>query len=205
MSLFCLLWVPLFYMFWRSVAGNSNAVGGAWALILGSVVAITQFFVGPFIIPRGFGLSQWMSGCVDIVALPALTPLVVYFVFTKLKIISGTADFANFALLWLIPVAVVRALGWSSQNYITLLFLVPILWTSIATGIPFFINMILNSHRYVVVPASIAILFIPFAAASSYWAFHDQKTSLGFVFCFAAAAPMLVSIAISYVQAGEGK
>ncbi|MDR0731669.1 MAG: hypothetical protein LBF63_08370, partial [Treponema sp.] len=63
MSLFCLLWLPLFYLFWRSVSpAGESGYGGVWALLLGSVAAIFQFFYGAFIQAGGFGLSRWLSG-----------------------------------------------------------------------------------------------------------------------------------------------
>ena len=197
MNLFCLLWLPLFYFFWRSVSENNSFAGGVWALILGIIAALLQFFLSPVVVPGGFGLSRWMSGFMDIVALPVLVPILIHFILIGFKIISGSADFANFALVWLIPVSAIRALGWSSQSDPIHLVLVPILWTSIAAGIPFFIALILNSRKWVIVPASLAILIIPFAATSSYWAFFSQKTLYGFLFLLAAAAPMMVSIIIS--------
>ena len=202
MSLFCLLWMPLFYLFWRTVTGNNTAAGGVWALLAGSVIALLQFFLGSLVDARGFGFSRWVSGFIDIVTLPALVPLLIYFALISLKIITGTMDFANFALLWLIPGAAIRTLGWSSLNDPILLVLVPILWTAIAVGIPFFIALILSSPKWVIAPASLAILIIPFAAASSYWAFYSQKASMGFLFLLVAAAPLLVSMVLSFVKAG---
>ena len=190
----------MFYLLWHTVAGNNAAVGGVWALILGLVAALVRFFVGSLVDPSGFGLSRWMSGCIDIVVLPALAPLVVYFALIFFKIISGTADFANFALLWLIPGAIIRSVSWSSLQDPILLILAPVLWTAIAVGVPFFINLIQNSHRLVIIPASLAIIIIPYAAANSYWAFFSQKNSLGILFLFVSAAPMLVSMTLSFIR-----
>lgn len=197
--------MPFFYLVWRTVTGSNTPSGGIWALLLGSIFALIHFFLGNLVEPGGFGLSRWVSGCIDIVTLPALAPILVYFFLISTKIIAGTADFANFAMLWLIPGAAIRAVSWSSLNDPILLVLVPILWTTIAVGIPFFITVILNSRVLVIIPASLAILIIPFAAACSYWAFYSQKTSMGFLFLLAAAAPMLVSMILSFVQIGEKK
>ena len=203
MSLFCFLWMPLFYLFWRSVTGNTTATGGVWALILGSIIALVHFFLGSMVEPGGFGLSRWLSGCIDIVALPALAPLLVYLVLLSLKIISGTFDFANFSLLWLIPGAAISAVSRSSQNDPILLVLVPLLWAAIAVGIPFFITLILKSKTLVIVLAALAILIVPLAAASSYWAFFSQKTSLGFLFFVIAAMPMLISMGLVIFRPGD--
>lgn len=201
MSLFCLLWMPLFYLFWRSVTGNRDFSGGVWALLAGSVAALARFFLGSFVDPGMFGVSRWVSGFVDIVCLPVLLPLLVYLIFVCTRIISGNVNFANFALVWLIPVAAVRAVSWSSLRDPILLALVPVLWTAIAVGIPFFIGLCQSGKWYVIIPSSLAILVIPFAAASSYWAFYGHKTSWGLIALAVAAVPMLVSVVLSFIRA----
>jgi len=124
MSLFCLLWVPLFCLFRRSISGEETP-GGVWALLLGSITAIFQFSLGYLVYPGGFGFSRWLYGFVDIVSLPALVPLLVYALFCLFRVFSGSADFANFALLWLIPVAALRAISWSPYGDPLLLVMVP--------------------------------------------------------------------------------
>ena len=169
-------------------------------MLAGCVVALLQLFLGFIVDPGEFGFSRWLSGCVDIVVLPALAPFLIYLLLVCVKIIPEPYDFANFAQLWLIPGAVIRALAWSSQNDPIFLILVPILWTAIAVGVSFFINLILKNKLWVVFPASLGILMIPFAAASSYWAFFAQKSTLGFMLLAAAVIPMLVSLILSFTK-----
>ncbi|GHV96698.1 hypothetical protein AGMMS50293_30180 [Spirochaetia bacterium] len=196
MSLFCLLWVPLFYLFRRSITGEGGA-GGVWALLLGSITAIFQFTLGYLVIPGGFGFSRWVSAFVDIVSIPVLIPLLVYVIFIVCRVFSSGADFANFALLWLIPVAALRAISWSSQSDPLLLVIVPLLWTAIAVGIPFFINCIMrNSRWHIAVPSGLAILVLPFLAATAYWAFFSQQPLLGFALFLAALIPMVISVVL---------
>jgi len=202
MTFFCFLWVPLFYFFWRSIR-RCNVFGWAWALIAGSIIALIQFLLGPLVDPGGFGFSRWASGFVDIVVLPVLAPLLVYLLLFVFKLIGGTADFAGFALLWLIPGAAARAMAWSFHRDPILLVAVPVLWTAIAVGIPFFIRFIQDSRPLAIVLSSIAILAIPFAAASSYWALFYHRTFLGIILLIAAAAPMLMSIVFSILREGE--
>lgn len=201
MSLFCLLWVPFFYLFRRAVTGNAASSGGVWAFLAGSAAALLQFFLGNLVTPEGFGISRWLSGCVDIVVLPALLPLLVYLALVCSKTVSGNVDFANFALLWLIPSAVTRAVSWGSLRDPVLLVLVPLLWTAIAAGIPFFIGLIARGKILVIIPSSLAILAVPCAASFSYWAFYAQKLSLGYLFLAAAALPMLISLLLSFLRA----
>jgi hypothetical protein len=203
MSLFCLLWVPLFYLFRRSVSAGEGG-GGVWALILGSVTAIFQFFLGTLAPPGGFGFSRWLNGFVDIVTLPVLAPLAVYGVFRLCRLFSGSADFANFALLWLIPAAFLRAISWSSRGDPILLILVPLLWTGLASGIPVFINCIIRYPRWsVIVPSGTAIVALSFLAATSWWAFFSQKTLLGFLLLAVSLVPMIFSLAIDSIRADK--
>jgi len=197
MVIFCFLWMPLFYIFWRAVTGNETYAGGLLALLAGSVVTFVQFFLGSFIEPGGFGLSRWVSGFVDIVSLPALLPFVIYFILMIFRLIPGNYSFANFALLWLIPAAAIRALGWISVGGPLLLVLVPVLWTAIAVGVHFFITLIQTGRLPVIIAASLGILAIPLAAASSWWAFYCHRTTMGSLFLVAAVIPMLVSMVLS--------
>jgi len=201
MSLFCLLWIPLFYLFWRSISGSDAYAGGVWAPIAGSVMALIWFFIGPLADPGGFGFSRWLSGCLDIIVLPVLAPVLLYLFLVGFKIIAGNINFANFTLVWLIPCAVVKAISWSSQSDPILLVLVPFLWTAIAVGISFFINFFQYSRVSVIIPSSFGILLVPFAASCSYWAFFTQKTFWGFLFLLVAAAPMMASIILHLFKA----
>jgi hypothetical protein len=199
MLIFCILWLPLFYLFRRSLGAETGS-GGVWALLLGSAVALTQFLVGSFIQPSGFGLSRWVSGFVDIVAVPVLVPLFIYVFFVIFRISSsGSTDFAHFTLLWLIPGAWLRAVNWSAANDPALLILVPFLWTALAMGISFFIDCMIKFFRwYVVIPCALGILVLPFLATTSWWAFYSQKTQCGFLFLTLSAAPLIVSLILSY-------
>jgi hypothetical protein len=204
MSLFCLLWIPLFYLFRHSLSPDNPPSGGVWALLLGSIAALVQFFLGNLVNPGGFGLSRWVSACVDIIALPAVLPLLVYLVFIVFRVLSGPFDFANFALLWLIPGAAIRALSWSAGRDPTLLVLAPLLWAAIALGIPFFIEKMFRSSRwYALGSLGLGILAQPLTAAAAWWAFYSQKFSFGVFLFVLAILPMMISLVLSFVRAGE--
>ena len=202
MSIFCLLWVPLFYLFRHSVSGENSSGGGVWALLLGSITAILQFFLGNLVSPGGFGFSRWLFGFIDIVCLPVLIPLIIYGILLILRAFSGEVDFANFALLWIIPVAGLRALSWSSHNDPILLVTVPLLWTALAAGIPFFINCMAKYFRwYVVIPSILCILVLPLTASGAYWALFSQQTLLGFLLFFVTQIPVVVLVTLDLVRA----
>ena len=197
MSIFCLLWVAMFYLFRRAFVGGSGS-GGVWALLLGSITAILQFLLGYLVSPGGFGFSRWLFGFIDIVSLPVLVPLVLCALLYFVRGFSGDADFANFALLWLIPFAALRAIGWSSTNDAILLIAVPLLWTALAVGIPFLINQLADNFRwYTAILFILCILLLPAIATSAYWAFFSQHTLFGFLLFFAAQIPLCLSLAFS--------
>jgi hypothetical protein len=201
MLFFCFLWIPLFYLFWRSLNGDRDSVmeGGTWALILGTIVAFFRFFFGSFVDPEGFGLARWISACIDVVALPAALPFIIGFLFAAFRLVSLQSNFTHYAFLWIIPVAAVRALGWSSQNNPLLLMVVPILWTAVIVGVGFFIRLVQNNWGMVAIPAILGAIVLPLAAATTYWAFFAQREYLGIVLMVLSLAPMAVSLVFSFM------
>jgi hypothetical protein len=196
MTFFCLLWVPLFYLLRRSLNGEGSS-GGVWALILGSITAIIQFLLGYILSPGGFGFSRWLFGFVEIVSMPILIPFVVYLLMFIFRGFSSNADFADFSLLWLIPVGALRALSWSSMNDPILLVMAPLLWTALAVGISFFINWMTSSFNpFFAIISVICIIILPMSAAATYWAFFSQQTFLGFILLFVTHIPF----GLSFVQ-----
>jgi len=193
MSLFCLLWVPLIYLLRRSITGTGSS-GGVWALLVGSITAIIQFFLGNIVSPGGFGFSRMLFGFIDVVSLPVLIPFFLYFLIFIFRGLSYEVDFTNFALLWMIPVAALRAIGWSSSNDPILLVTVPLLWTAIACGIGFFISWMMRWFRWWKIVVSVpCIAALPLIAAGSYWMFFSQQTLYGILLLFAANIPLILS------------
>ncbi|MDR2371336.1 MAG: hypothetical protein LBD71_07630 [Treponema sp.] len=202
MSLFCFLWMFLFYFFRRSCSPGEEGSGGVWALILGCLAALLHFLLGSFIVPGGFGFSRWLSGFVDIVCLPVLLPLFVYFLLMVLRIFRGKADFANFALLWLIPAGAIRAVGWSAGNNPVLLVLVPLLWTALACGIPLFIDFMAKRRVSIIISSAFAILAMPFLASVVYWAFFSQRNFLGAALLSVTLIPAVISVVL-FISASD--
>ncbi|MDR2661665.1 MAG: hypothetical protein LBC31_01555 [Treponema sp.] len=200
MTVFCFLWTPLFYLFWRSLHDESALTGGTWALLVGTIIAFFRFFLGSFVNPGGFGFSRFVSACVDVVALPAALPFIVCIVFAALRIISAQANFTNYAFLWLIPVAAVRALGWSAQRDPILLIGVPLLWTAIVAGMGLFIRYIQNGWGWVVIPAILGTAVLPLTAAAAYWALFAHYTMAGLVLLILCLIPMGVSLVQSFLE-----
>jgi hypothetical protein len=186
----------------RAYHGTEHS-GGVWALILGSITALIQFLLGDIGSPGGFGFSRWLFALVNLIGMPVLVPLFLYLILCIFKEFTGHADFTNFALLWLIPVGALRAIHWSSFNDPILLVAVPLLWTAIAVGIPFFIYLMTEKYSFSASSFAISILCIlllPALAATSYWAFFCHYTVLGFICLIIANIPLVLSFHDGFIS-----
>ena len=207
MSLFCLLWIPLFYFLWRSitVSGNGKPL---WAFLLGCASVAARYFLHSLVKPEGFGFSRWMSGFVDIVGLPVIIPLAVCVLFVLIGIFPRGTDYAGFMLVWLIPIAAYRAITWGPPAFPHLLVLVPPLWTAQCIGISFFVDFIFRYNRwYMIVPSALGAAAVSVIAASCWWAFFSQQTLLGFILLFISVLPATVITAVKFFKkepAGRG-
>ena len=190
----------MFYLFWRSLNDESALEGGTWALLMGMIIAFFRFFLGTFVNAGGFGFERWVSACIDVVALPVALPFIICVIFALLRIISAQANFTNYAFLWLIPVAAVRTLGWSSQNNPILLMGVPVLWTAVALGMGLFIGLAKNGWGLVLIPAILGAIALPFVGATAYWALFAQYNLLGIGLLVVCCIPMAISIVMSFLE-----
>jgi hypothetical protein len=199
MSLFCFLWMPLFYLFWSALAPKRNTgLGGIWALLLGSLLGLGLFFFGPLVEPGGFDLSRWISGFVDLVSVPVLLPLLLYGLLCCFGISRTWVNAANFALLWLIPDLAIHTVSWSIQNQPFLLVLVPLLRTALAVGIPFLGSLMTTRNPGLILAAILGIIGLPLAGTTSYWTFFCQNPVLGYVFFGITVIPLGVAIGMSW-------
>jgi hypothetical protein len=171
--------------------------GGIWALLLGSIMAILQYFLGDIgESAGGFGFSRWLYGFINLISLPVLIPFVLYALLNAIRGFTYGVDFANFILLWLVPVAALHAISWESSKDVILLITVPLLWTALAVGIPFFIHWTMDHFRwYIAVISLVCIIALPVLAAGVYWAFFSQHTVLGFFMLAAVHVPLGFSLA----------
>jgi hypothetical protein len=202
MGFFCVFWIPLFYFFRRSIFAEKNGMGW-WALILGSAAVLVRYFTGPFVPPVGFGLSCWLNVFFDIVSLPVLVPILVCVVLIAFRLFPSDVDIGGFTFLWLVPMAFYYSVDRPLLYSPLMLILVPLLWTTQALGVSFFIDCILEYRRwYIVILLIPAAAAMPFIAASSWWAFYSQQTQTGCLFLFASVVPALVSL---IAESGAGR
>lgn len=199
MNFFCLLWTPLFYLFWVSLRPPAaRDPGGLWALLFGSAFALTRFITGPWVAPGEFGLSRWLSVLVDAVGLPALIPFLFFVLFAVFRAGSAPGDPAGFALLWLIPEGILRSLNRAGSHDPVFLTLAPALWTALALGISLFIRFLSRGNRpFRAVAAFLGSAVLIPAAVTCYWAFFCRYLLLGWLFFALTLIPTVCSLASS--------
>ncbi|MDR2184366.1 MAG: hypothetical protein LBO80_01665 [Treponema sp.] len=202
MSLFCFLWIPLFYLFRLSLAGHGRG-GEAWALLLGSAAALVQLIL-PVPEGGGFGFSRWLEICLGVTGLPAALPLAVYALLLVLRALPPSADAAGFTLLWLVPAAIIRAVQWSPRQEPSLLVLVPLLWTAAAEGSAFFIGLIREGRPLLRIPGICGILALPLLETTSYWAFYGGNLMLGAALLFLNLIPLGLSLGTGLYKTVKG-
>jgi hypothetical protein len=201
MNLFCLLWTPLFYIFWVSLTPEkTRSPGAVGALLLGSAFTLVQFVSGSWIAPGEFGLSRWLNALVDVIGLPALLPFLVFALFALLRIVPRDADPVDFALLWLIPGGVLRSVSRSGIHDPVFLVLIPLLRTAVVVGLGFFIRIISGKRALAVIFAVSGILALPPAASACYWAFFSQRLVWGWVLFALSLLPLVCFVLISFIK-----
>ena len=201
----------MLFLLRRRPFGERYSFGGGnlWALLLGAVAVAARYLFGPLVTPGGFGVSRWMSGFVDIVGLPALFPLMVCGALVMLRVFPRDADYAGFALLWLIPLAAIHSVSgdFPSGNLPPSpipLVVVPVLWAAQAIGIPCFINgMMKDPRRHIVFFATLGIAALPIAAVTSWWAFFGHQTLLGLLLLVAVLIPMIISLCAGFIPSSS--
>jgi hypothetical protein len=205
MGFFCLLVIPLVCFIRRLVFSGEG--GGIRAFLFGCAALAVQLLLGQIREPGAFGFSRWMSGYVEIIGLPVLIPFAVCLLFVVFKKLSlKLVDYANFALLWLFPMAVYRAMSESSPPSPIPLVLVPALWIVQAEGIAFLISCIVRKPRwYVAIPSVLGIIVLPVTATTSWWAFYSHQIFFGFLFLFMCLIPAVSSIIVQYYSIGKGR
>ena len=203
MSLFCLLWIPIFYFFRRSISEERNSKSG-WALFLGSLSVVIMFFFDDLVQPAGFGLSRWLHGFFDIVSFPVLVPFLICILLAALKIFPFDVHFTGFTLLWLVPLAIYRAGDWSYMPYPILLVVVPLLWTFQIAGIGFFLDCIFKKPKwFIIVPCCIGIIALPLIATTAWWDFFASRYFNGLVLLSVCSLPMFISLVFSGINSNK--
>lgn len=211
-SVFCFLWIPLFFLFWQSISQGRVGTSDVWAVIFGSAVAVFIFFYGTFVEGGAFGFSRWLEIFVDLTGAPVLLPMIFYALFLLLRLAKDPHGFASFALLWLMPCAIMRGVEWLEEDDPSRLVLIPLLWSILAVGASFFISLgvgVVSKPCKVwckFAVCSLCLSGIPLLTiltTTVYWAFFSQKTQLGFGLLASAFIPLVIAVLSSWTKKPE--
>jgi hypothetical protein len=199
MILFSFLWVFLFYLFWKALVPEG---GGVWALAFGTLAALLQLPAGPLVFPGAFGMMRWLSGFVDLIVFPIVLPLGLCLLLLVFRVFPASLSLSKFLLLWLIPVSVFRALGANASSPLESVF-IPLLWTALAVGMPFFIGLFQELSGALALLAIAACVVLPFLGAAAYWAFFCQKPFLAYALSALSFLPMLSTATVYVLRAAK--
>jgi hypothetical protein len=196
MVLFCVLWAPVFYLFWITLRPANSNSGGLYALLTGGVLALVRFFI-PSLVDDvyGFGLLRYLSALIDYVSLPVLIPMIAVRLITWFYPRGGITDYIGFTLLAMIPTMLVCSTVWSVSRSAILLVLTPLLRTALVF-VFYPLIQLKNSSRHrkaflkiaAILGMAAYILLLPFV----WWKFFCQKTLSGMILLIPSLAPMII-------------
>ncbi len=190
MSLFCFLVVPLFLAFRHSLGYERGGRRGlTLAFALGLVAALLRRAIGD-IVPAGlFGFLRWLHLFADRSALPALLPLAAWYALKRYRGAAFDAERTDFILVWLVPVAALRAIVWSAGGNSADLVLAPIFWIAIAVGVPPFIDAVGEEYGIRAFGAGSVAVLVPLLCVTADWAFFAHLPLIGLLSAAAGVAP----------------
>jgi hypothetical protein len=204
MLVFCLFWLPAMSFFWnarRAPFGGFFAERFAetlCALTVGAAAGIGRFLFVSFWTADGFGLSRFISACLDYITLPVFLPIAACFIFARARKAAGRStekpDWTSFTLISLIPPLLICAIRWGTEKNPANLVLIPLLWSAIAvnlTPLLLFIEKKPSLPRHIIGAAGIFVA--AFLGAAVWWAFFASFTVLGAVLLALELVPALLT------------
>ncbi len=192
MSLFCFLLVPLFLSFRHSLGyerGGRKGLTLAFALALAA--ALLSRAIGD-VVPAGlFGFLRWAHLFADRSALPALLPLAAWYALKRFRGAAFDAERTDFILVWLIPVAALRAVTRSAGGDFSDLVLAPLFWIAIAVGVPPLIDAVGKEYGIRAFASAASAVLVPILCVTADWAFFAHLPLIGLLAFAAGVAPSI--------------
>ncbi len=158
--------------------GNTST-GMVPALLSGLLSALVFMPLAGLSGPSPFGLTRWIHGFLIVSLVPSAIPLLLH-VLLYGKHREGTAvSRESFILLYAVPIGVVQSISGDSLGGSLPLLIMPVLWTSLAIGVPGILRLAESSRGPAAWASAAAAVLLPFVAATAYWAFFIQEALLG--------------------------
>ncbi|MDR2480739.1 MAG: hypothetical protein LBD07_00395 [Spirochaetaceae bacterium] len=178
---------------------KANFTEKTCALAVGTIEGVIRFFFMNFWKADGFGLSRYISACLDYVMLPIIAPLVVCFLFVKIMRLlfkqSQTPDWTGFVLISMIPLILVCSIRWGTEKNPLNLVLIPLLWSAEAFNLHF--PRAFAKQKSAVSHTLLSIAGIAangFLGAAIWWAFFASKTIMAFILLFIELCPAVLTV-----------
>ena len=204
MVLFCALWTLMFYMFWLTLRPENSDSAPFLALLTGGVYAIARFFVPDLVDTYGFGLSRFASAFTGHTTLPALFPLIVALLVSRIHPERGVTDFTGFILLAMTPASLVCSVSQGARHDVLRLVLTPLLWTTLAAGFYPFIQLFRGGffHKAAAILGMAAFSLLP----PLVWLYFFRHNYIeGAALLLAALAPTLALCVYRYRKRRQGR
>lgn len=204
MILFCVLWAPVFYLFWLTLRPVNSNSGEIYALLTGGAVALVRFFIPWFVDDvYGFGLWRYLSAFIDYVSLPVLIPMIAARLIVWFYPRGGITDYIGFTLLALIPSALACSPVWSASTSALRLVLTPLLWTALVFAFYPLIRLFGDASLHHKILRKIAAILgmaaytalLPFV----WWNFFCQKILIGIILLIPSLAP-IIAVCIFFLR-----
>lgn len=196
MILFSILWIPTLYLFVNALQKprDLEKKGFVLAILGGCLTGIFYFFFPNLLSSGAFGFMRWLHGFVDVVALPVLIPLLFRYILQIRYKHQKYLEIAQFVLIWLIPVSLVKSIQWNINKDFILLVLTPLLWSAQGIGIPYLLNRAAEEIGFISFLFYTLAFMLPFGAVTLYWSAFSKM--------YFIAVPLLVLTLIPAVWHG---
>jgi hypothetical protein len=210
-NILCLLWLPVFFLFWMAVrpasqrgVGKSATAGVLVALPLGIITALIWFFGSPFVQVQGRGLERIVSVFIDVNGVFLLIPLVLGWVLRVSGVFNAEFDITAWTLLFLFPVAAAASINSDPDFDPALLYLRSCICVLIPIDAAIVFRLLRNKTRWLLALMLPYVLAWPVLGAACYWAFFVQERLLGWALLTAIALPALIYLSMLFVKRLRG-
>ncbi|MCX7656858.1 MAG: hypothetical protein N2Z76_10085 [Treponemataceae bacterium] len=196
MVVFTILWIPLFFFFYRSLFEGSPPFqkrGPLLALWGGSLESVLKLLMGVFVDPHGGSVGLYFHGLLDVLVLPLFVGGAVFCVCRRVSSNPWVSP-ASFTLLWMVPVSLQRALLWSGKGDPVYLVGVPLLWTILIVGFWFLFDVVKEEIGIPYYLAWIGMVVLPFGTSFVFWAWYEQHFWLGMLLFLVFAIPAVIHL-----------
>jgi len=163
-------------------------------LLSGLLAALVFMPLAGLSTPSPFGFTRWIHGFLIVSLVPAGLPLLLHVLLYGKHREEAAIGRESFILLFAVPIGAVHSISRDSQGGILPLVILPLLWTSLAIGVPGILRLAKSSRGFAAWLSVAAAVLLPCVAATAYWAFFIQESLLGAglaVLCLVPAALVL--------------